>query len=298
VQCLRGAYYAAAPKLQWQILSELGMLAQPPLGLIGLVQPSFLKMCNIVQSTEANSDVSMDMSCFDRSTFLATAALATNGDQRGSKHGCLLIDEQNGKVMGEGWNHEVVEQRGGPQRRRVLHAEVALSCDGPVLSCDCLILSFVLSLWSSSHFPGKYESVWCDISLLCHQQQVMLFLTPLTQKVHAVADAIRRHGEQNAFAIFKRCSAWIVELRDDAAYDDAPPCPKCLPLLQSIGVPRVVHSTRTGKLARVQLPREKPDLFSLPMACKPLSYACDELGVRCERLELALVSNNSSNNVK
>jgi tRNA(Arg) A34 adenosine deaminase TadA len=257
VQCLRGAYYAAAPKLQRQILSELGMLAQPPLGLIGLVQPSFLKVCTIVQSTETDSDAAtdiscsdcsidhsdvsmdMDMSCSDRSTFLATAALATRGDQRGSKHGCLLIDEQNGKVMGEGWNHEVVELRGGPQRRRVLHAEV-----------------------------------------------------------HAVADAIRRHGEQNSFAIFKRCSAWIVELRDDAAYDDAPPCPKCLPLLQSIGVPRVVHSTRTGKLARVQLPREKPDLLSLPMACKPLSYACDELGIRCERLERALVLNDTSNTVK
>jgi len=48
--------------------------------------------------------------------FLAAAELARRGNQRGAKHGCLLVvdDEQCGghwRVLGEGWNHEVVEQR-------------------------------------------------------------------------------------------------------------------------------------------------------------------------------------------
>ena len=59
------------------------------------------------------------------------------------------------RILGEGWNHQVYEQRGRSQRKRVLHAEC-----------------------------------------------------------HAVADAIRRRGECGAFAAFKRCTAWIVEVID------------------------------------------------------------------------------------
>jgi deoxycytidylate deaminase len=181
--------------------------------------------------------------------FLAAAALARRGDQRGAKHGCLLVlDSGDGfdtaggggsgsgsgaRVLGEGWNHEVREQRSAANRKlhrkRVLHAEC-----------------------------------------------------------HAVADAIRRHGEDAAFAALKRCTAWIVELKDDAAYDDAPPCRKCTMLLQALGVPRAAHSTREGALRRVVLAAPRPELLALDMACKPLSYACDALGVRCERLERAL----------
>ena len=53
-------------------------------------------------------------------------------------------------------------------------------------------------------------------------------------------------------------------------------------------MPRAAHSTVEGALRLVQLPAARPELLALDMACKPLSYACDAMGVRCERLELAL----------
>ena len=198
--------------------------------------------------------------------FLETAKLARNGTHKATaqcgKHGCIIrLDEgmhsrhsrgftvrraENegldsmpedhggcgeglcvGLVVGTGWNHPVLDEKG---RKRVIHAEA-----------------------------------------------------------HAVADAILRHGEETAFELFAMATAWIVELEDDAAYGDAPPCRKCHTLLLAVGVTKVMHSTNNGMLAQLTLPPSNPDLLRVDMACKPLRYACDDLGVTCKRLDHALL---------
>ena len=112
----------------------------------------------------------------------------------------------------------------------------------------------------------------------------------LHAEAHALADAIRRLGEPAAFAAFPRAVAWIVELKDEIAYDDAPPCRKCHGLLRAVGVRSVRHSTSHGALASLALPPAAPELLNVEMNCRPLSYACDSLGVSCERLERALAA--------
>lgn len=235
LQLLRGATHlptTTASDLVQRILAELEALAQPPLMLDGLVQAPLLA------KHQPGRGISGSASGDDgsRQIFLLAAELARRGDQRGAKHGCVLVSSDEiqgagwqGRILGEGWNHEVYEQRGNAGRKRVLHAEC-----------------------------------------------------------HAIADAIRRHGEPVAFREFGRATAWIIELRDEAAYDDAPPCRKCACLLQSVGVLRAVHSTRDGALRELALPSARPELLAEAMAAKPLMYACDALGVRCQRLEEAL----------
>ena len=333
---------AAAQQLRKRILTSLAALAQPPLGLVGLVQAPLLSTIEhspitsdggaeradpadsaaaasapaatatavkaaaatatdsiaaatpaasiaastAAASTAAASTAAASTAASDESTrfFLAAAELARRGTtaRHGSvhsRHGCILVEDvpvedvdgtdvaddtsstahatsardtpshaavgedtgvgkasaagaarSSGRILGEGWNHDVYEQRDGrSNRRRVMHAEC-----------------------------------------------------------HAIADAIRRRGEEGAFAAFRRSTCWIVELRDESGYDDAPPCPKCDTLLRACGVPRAVHSTNAGVLGTIEFPAPRPDLLKVEMACKPLQYACDELGVRCERLERAL----------
>jgi deoxycytidylate deaminase len=251
----RNAESVCPAPLHERILDGLVRLTQSPLGMHGIVQAPFLAslsgdrghgQCIECDKWSGEGGVALR-------TFLMAAELARRGDQRGAKHGCVIIEDGGGvveveaeggeeieaedgkavgaRVLGEGWNHEVCEMRGAaPLKTRVLHAEC-----------------------------------------------------------HAVADAIRRCGEEGAFAAFRRATAWVVELRGEAAYDDAPPCRKCACLLRAIGVPRAVHSTREGNLKWVALsaPR-RPELLSTGLASRPLMYACDAMGLRCERLERAL----------
>lgn len=251
VQLLRGAALASSlpppSPLQEQLLAEVSACAVPPLGVDGLLQAPFrdaqtardaaaVALARQEQATTLGAPVDV---------VLAAAELARRGEQRGAKHGCLLIAsdacgadaarsdgehaDASWRVVGHGWNHEVHEERGAKRRKRVLHAEC-----------------------------------------------------------HAIADAIGRWGEEQAFAAFEHATAWIVELRDEVAYDDAPPCRKCACLLRAVGVTRVAHTTRGGALQRLELPPQRPELLRVPMASLPLAYACDAAGVHCERLERAL----------
>ena len=110
----------------------------------------------------------------------------------------------------------------------------------------------------------------------------------LHAECHAVADCIRRHGEAVALRLLRRATAWIVELKDDVGYEDAPPCRKCACLFRALGVRAARHSTREGVLRDLGLPAQKAELLRVGMACRPLSYALDEMGVKCETLERAL----------
>ena len=293
----------AASLLQSRLLEELSALAPPSLGLAGLVQAPVLRAMGRLPTSLASSlpssspttgsehfgagappagggaadacgvpgadEASVARSVAPVELLLMTAELARRGDQKGSKHGCMIVqpaevepaDQAAGetstagayalegpgesnhaagsatsgrpretvRILGRGWNHDVYERRENLQRRRVVHAEC-----------------------------------------------------------HAVADAIRMLGEEAAFDAFRRSTCWVVELRDDTGYDNAPPCPKCALLLRACGVPQVVHSTREGTLRTLELPSAKPELLREESACKPLCYACDEIGVRCARLEAAL----------
>lgn len=213
LQLLRGACSADEPPLQRTVLERLGPLAHPPLGLAGLVQLPCLRRLERAAGSlppSASTETARLLGLYpdeeegaglppaaapattaapssfvvsdELGVFLEAAALARRGDQRGAKHGCVLVCEpepeprgggegngeggggergpRRGRVLGVGWNHEVVQRRApGAGKKRVLHAECA-----------------------------------------------------------AVADAVVRWGEAEAFAAFGRATAWIVELKDDVAY--------------------------------------------------------------------------------
>ena len=289
LQLLRGATCspsstATPASLRQEILDEIATHAHPPLALDGLVQAPCLAALDASggdgggngddcphDSAAASSrppaapDVSDTAA---RAIFLAAAELARRGDQRGPKHGCLLIssrpegdagggsgdgenaaeDDWRRCILGEGWNHEVFEKRCSGRKRAGVYTS-----GGP----------------SEPNLARKHI---------------------LHAECHAVADAIRRRGEANALAALAsgETTAWIVELKDEVAYDDAPPCRKCACLLRAVGVTKASHSTRDGSLAQLAMPPHRPDLLAEDMAAKPLMYACDDLGIRCERLEEAL----------
>ena len=70
--------------------------------------------------------------------------------------------------------------------------------------------------------------------------------------------------------------AYIVELKDDCGYDDAPPCRKCQSLMRSVGVGKVAHSTKEGALKVYSL-QPKPEWLRVEQACRPLAYALDDV---------------------
>ena len=107
-------------------------------------------------------------------------------------------------------------------------------------------------------------------------------------EVHAVADTIRMFEEDITFNhIFPFATAIIVELKEDTSYDDAPPCPKCELLLRAVGVRKTCHSTKHGYMKDLNLvPYPEPNkLFQNPIVRVPFQTVCDELCIRCSKLE-------------
>lgn len=128
---LRGAQ-VDLPLLR-SIYEALKRVALPPLHLLGLVQQPLLLECqralgidewfspppaeptDHLRQTETGGSVTPDAEETDsahvgemaRAAFLEAAALARLGDQRGSKHGCVLVDGASGNVLGRGYNHQV-----------------------------------------------------------------------------------------------------------------------------------------------------------------------------------------------
>jgi tRNA(Arg) A34 adenosine deaminase TadA len=78
---------------------------------------------------------------------------------------------------------------------------------------------------------------------------------------HAIMSAIKRHGRDAAFDGFSRATAWIVELSEEAAYDDAHPCPHCNAVLRAVGVRDVRYTTGRG-LASQRLGPPLPQLLN------------------------------------
>ncbi|KAL7547851.1 hypothetical protein ACHAWF_011120, partial [Thalassiosira exigua] len=110
----------------------------------------------------------------------------------------------------------------------------------------------------------------------------------LHSEVHAVADAIERHGEDACFdELFPRSTIVIAELESDYAYETCHPCPKCDPLLRAVGIGSVLHTTPRGGLERVHMGPSNLDLLSRDNVAIPLMAALNEKNVVCERLQRA-----------
>ena len=138
---------------------------------------------------------------------LAAAELARRGEHGGSRHGCVLVEEEaagsgGGSVLGVGFNHYVSDEQRS-NGKRLIHAEV-----------------------------------------------------------HAVADALQRHGEGPALERFPRATAWIVELLGGVGYEDAPPCPRCERMLRAVGVRAVRHTDGSGGLTYRVLGPPMPSLLA------------------------------------
>ena len=97
---------------------------------------------------------------------------------------------------------------------------------------------------------------------------------------HAVADTIRNFGEDLAFdRLFPHAVAVIVELHEDTAYDNAPPCPKCNTLLRAVGISKTYHSTDKGLLQDYELSPPNLEFLDRETVRIPLRTACNELGI-------------------
>jgi len=171
------------------------------------------------------------------------AHLARRGDQRGAKHGavlCVPADDSISmeglpipspvglqKIIGRGWNHNILLDSSKGKNKIVLHSEV-----------------------------------------------------------HAVADAIRRFGEEDCFEkLFPRATVVIVELVDDCAYEKCHPCPKCNTFLRAVGVTRALHSTPGGTMDETDMSPGNSELLARDVVRVPFRAACNEMQIRCKRLD-------------
>lgn len=113
------------------VIEALARVAAPPLELWGLVQEPLLRECMRLLGQDLTGSILMlptpiepsslgSMCCTDctsvehhfetevaKSMFLEAAELARRGDQRGAKHGCLLVDSKTGTILARGFNHQV-----------------------------------------------------------------------------------------------------------------------------------------------------------------------------------------------
>lgn len=359
LQLLRGATLAAGSTaaaitpLQARILAAISNLAQPPLHLTGLVQAPLLAALQGVDTalggvtepaTAAAANTAMTRATVGArgvvnggadssgaeldataacALFLEAADLARRGDQRGSKHGCLLVVETLEKataVTSATASDDMQEQCAAcdptPMARVALPSH-STWVDDVGVDGDADREAVPLGGGRVARIVGAGWNREVTEQRGRHGRTRVLHA-----ECHAVADAIRRHGEDVALGVLlPKATAWIVEyvqpapqhrtfrdpfaafhrlsitlgrLKEDvAAYEDAPPCRKCACLLRAVGVGRARHSTREGALRELRLPPHRPDLLRVEQACRPLAYALDDLGVHCEALEAALATSVS-----
>lgn len=207
----------------------------------------------------------------DLECLLAAAELARQGDQPGPKHGCLILD-RDGHLLGAGYNHYIEGERdaGAQEGEREEDAHENERRRRRPRGLPILFRNVVS------------QSAVTKRGLPNRQQRVV------HAEVHAVADAIRRHGEETAFAAFPHATAWVAELIESVGYDDAHPCPKCSALLRAVGLRAVRHTTGdgTGSIAAADLGSPTPHLLRERRVTAPLALLLRETfgGVPCSRL--------------
>jgi hypothetical protein len=119
----------------------------------------------------------------------------------------------------------------------------------------------------------------------------------LHSECHAIADALKRHGEDECFQkLFPKACIFIAELISDFAYDDSHPCPKCDPLLRAVGITKTFYTMPDGTIMELALGTPCYELLGNENCSLPLKAACDEQGITCKRLEDAMkeAANNRS----
>lgn len=315
LQLLRGAVAAgrahgSLTSLQARIVASIAALSQPPLGLSGLVQAPLLSALRdaSVRGASDTEASSAPPEAAARALFLAAAALARRGDQRGSKHGCVLVvevgEEEEVGFGGVGFD-ETEETSGAACEACACDATdgsapaspMATDAGRSAAAADAAVGAAAGAAVGSPRRPVRFalgDGRWAHVlgSGFNHSVVERRGTRGRTRIVHAechaIADAFARHGEARARRWLRRASAVVVELVDDCGYADAPPCPKCACLLRAVGVAAARHSTCEGALRELRLPAARAELLEVGMACKPLGYALDEVGVRSEWLEHAL----------
>ncbi|KAL7501545.1 hypothetical protein ACHAWT_009814 [Skeletonema menzelii] len=111
----------------------------------------------------------------------------------------------------------------------------------------------------------------------------------LHSECHAIADAIKNHGEDDCFnVLFPKATIFIAELESDFAYETCHPCPKCDPLLRAVGIISVFYTTPDGCLTQMELSTPTCELLGNENCSLPLKAACDEQGITCKRLDAAM----------
>ena len=119
----------------------------------------------------------------------------------------------------------------------------------------------------------------------------------LHSECHAIADALKRHGEDVCFnQLFPKAGIFIAELISDFAYDDSHPCPKCDPLLRAVGITKALYTMPDGTIMELALGAPCYELLGNENCSLPLKAACDEQGITCKRLADAMkeAANNRS----
>ena len=107
----------------------------------------------------------------------------------------------------------------------------------------------------------------------------------LHSEVHAVADALRTHGEDECFnTLFPKATIVIVELDSNGGYENSHPCPKCDPMLRAVGIPNVIHSSCNGTLIELKLGAGNIELMRNENVNVALGAACEEMKITCTRL--------------
>ena len=173
------------------------------------------------------------------------AHLARRGDQRGAKHGAVLC----------------------------VPADNTISMEGLPIQSPIGLQRVIGRGWN--------HNILLDSSRGKNKNKIVLH-----SEVHAVADAIRRFGEEDCFEkLFPRATVVIVELVDDCSYEKCHPCPKCNTFLRAVGVTRALHSTPNGTMDELDMRPGNSELLARDVAKVPFRAACDEMQMRCKRLE-------------
>ena len=175
------------------------------------------------------------------------AHLARRGDQRGAKHGAVLC----------------------------VPADDTISMEGLPIQSPIGLQRVIGRGWN--------HNILLDSSRGKNKNKIVLH-----SEVHAVTDALRRFGEEDCFErLFPRATVVIVELVDDCSYEKCHPCPKCNTFLRAVGVTRALHSTPNGTMDELDMRPGNSELLARDVAKVPFRAACDEMQIRCKRLEEA-----------
>lgn len=173
------------------------------------------------------------------------AHLARRGDQRGAKHGTVLC----------------------------VPADDTISMEGLPIQSPIGLQRVIGRGWN--------HNILLDSTRGKNKNKIVLH-----SEVHAVTDAIRRFGEEDCFErLFPRATVVIVELVDDCSYEKCHPCPKCNTFLRAVGVTRALHSTPNGTMDELDMRPGNSELLARDVARVPFRAACDEMQMRCKRLE-------------